>query len=817
VPGGVRRVSANRQPEALALRDRIEAALGRWGRFVYRRAGWVIALVLLATGVFATQLRHFYLDASTEGFFHADDPIRVQYDAFREAYGRETLILVALRPRDGVFERGFLERLRSMHQEIEDEVPLLAEITSLVNARDTRGYEDRLEVGDFLEDWPESPEALAGLAARARANPMYRNNLLSEDGTLTTIAIETQAYAVDEDFDALTGFDVESAGVEDAREEPPRFLTNEDDQRIAAALHQVLDRHRGEDLEIFVAGSPMFTARLAAKMLADMRLFTGLSIALIALFLGLLFRRLGAVVLPLVTVALTVVTTLALMAATGTPLMPPTQIIPSFLLAVGVGGAVHLLAIFYQARRRGEDEENAVVYALAHSGLPIIMTCLTTAGGLLSFIPAALRPISHFGTFTPIGVIASLFFTLTLLPAMIAVFPMSTAVAREENTASQRLLLRIGSFSTRRASLVIAVWAVILIGACVGLTRLVLGHHMLEWFPKRDPIYQATTLLNEELGGGVSYELLVVSGEENGFHDPELLSKVDRVQRHAEAFTHAGVTVGKTLALTDVVKETHKALNANRDEFYVIPGSRALIAQELLLFENAGSDDVEDFVDSQFSSGRISVRVPFVDGATYTPYLDILIPEIQRMLGPGASVEVTGMLRLLSNTITAALKTMLRSYLSALIVITLLMVMLIGGLGMGLVSMIPNLAPIVFTLGLMGWLGVPLDMFTLMIGTIAIGLAVDDTIHFMHNFRRYFQASGDADVAVERTLTGAGQAMLFTSLVLATGFMVYTQAYMLHLFSFGLLTATAIVMAFIADVTLAPALMKKLARAPVGV
>jgi predicted RND superfamily exporter protein len=304
----------------------------------------------------------------------------------------------------------------------------------------------------------------------------------------------------------------------------------------------------------------------------------------------------------------------------------------------------------------------------------------------------------------------------------------------------------------------------------------------------------------------------VDTGRENGFKDPDFLRRLDAVQKFVLQFEHDGLRAKKTLALTDVVKETHRALNENRDAFYAIPAERRLVSQELLLFENAGSDDVEDFVDSQFSSGRVTVRIPMVDGARYNPYLEALLPELERILGPDVQITSTGLIRLLGNTVTAALQTMIRSYISAFIVITVLMIALIGRLRMGLVSMIPNLSPIVVALGLMGWLGIPLDMFTLLIGTIAIGLAVDDTIHFMHNFRRYFEQTGDPHLAVQRTLQSAGQAMLFTTLVLVSGFLVYTQAYMNNLFAFGTLTATAIAVAFVADVTLAPALVTALSR-----
>jgi predicted RND superfamily exporter protein len=181
--------------------------------------------------------------------------------------------------------------------------------------------------------------------------------------------------------------------------------------------------------------------------------------------------------------------------------------------------------------------------------------------------------------------------------------------------------------------------------------------------------------------------------------------------------------------------------------------------------------------------------------------------DFPTILGDEVEITVTGLMSLAGRTINAVIRSMSRTYLVAFLVITPLMVLLIGNLRIGLLSMVPNLSPILLTLGLMGWLGIPLDAFTLLIGCIAIGLAVDDTIHFMHNFRRYFARSGDVRRAVTETLESTGVAMLFTTLVLSTGFFIYMLSSMHNLFNFGLLTGFTIIMAFLGDVILAPALM----------
>ena len=184
----------------------------------------------------------------------------------------------------------------------------------------------------------------------------------------------------------------------------------------------------------------------------------------------------------------------------------------------------------------------------------------------------------------------------------------------------------------------------------------------------------------------------------------------------------------------------------------------------------SGSDDLEDFVDSQFSMARFTIKVPFKDAYKYSRF----IPQVQDYFKenlPDVDVEFTGMMMLLVQVFSSSIRTMAKSYTTALLVITILMVLLIGKFRIGLVSIIPNLFPILLMLGMIGWMSFPLDLFTMMIASIAIGLAVDDTIHFLHNFRRYYEHSGDPELAVHQTLQSTGRAMLVTSVVLSIGFL----------------------------------------------
>jgi predicted RND superfamily exporter protein len=253
-------------------------------------------------------------------------------------------------------------------------------------------------------------------------------------------------------------------------------------------------------------------------------------------------------------------------------------------------------------------------------------------------------------------------------------------------------------------------------------------------------------------------------------------------------------------------------LHEDRPEFYAIPEDPELLAQELLLFENSGTDDLTELVDSQFQSGRFTILLPYFPPFAFLGFIDSVERAFAETFSADVKVHPTGVVTLFARTLRAMMSSLIRSYVLALALITPLMFLLLGSLRGGTAAMVPNLAPIIITLGFMGWTRIPLDLFTLLIGSIAIGLAVDDTIHFMHHFRKRFDIHWDARLAVRETLQTTGRALLTTSVVLSLAFFTYTFASLTNLAIFGLLTGFTIVTAFIADIGVSPALMELATR-----
>ncbi len=790
------------------VRDRIEAWFERFAAGIFRHRFSTLTIMCIMIGTLLSQLPRVSIDTSTEGFLHAKDPALVAYNAFRDQFGRDEVIIVAIQP-ENVFDMNFLRTLKRLHGDLEEKVPHVDDITSLINARDTRGNQDELIVEDLLAQWPESEQALAQVRQRAQANPIYRNLLLSEDGRFTTVIVRTHTYSGgDDDEDVLDGFEDASPGQAAAAGVKP-YLTDRENSEAVFAVKDVVGEYRDKGLIIYLAGSPVVTHFLKQSMMTDMRRFLAMAAVAVSICLFVMFRRISGVVLPMIVVLLSLSSTISIMALTDTPIKVPTQILPSFLLAVGVGTSVHILAIFFHHFQRHRDKQKAIVYAMGHSGLAVVMTNITTATGLMSFSTADVAPIADLGIFAGIGVLLAFIYTVTLLPALLAIVPLKAhprMAASSDGDAMDRLLAGVAQFATTRPLAILIVSMLILASAIAAATQIRFSHYPLAWLEPENPIRVATTTIDRELRGSMNLEVIIDTKKENGLYEPEFLRRLESAVRHMETVVYGDVYIGKAWSLPTILKEIHQALNENRPAYYAIPDNRDLIAQELLLFENSGSDDLEDVVDSQFSKVRVTMKAPFTDAVKYSRLIDDAESYFESHF-PQAAITTTGMIPLLAQTFTHSIYSLAKSYATALVVISILMVLLIGRLRIGLLSMVPNLTPIMLTMGMIYLFGYPMDLFTMLVASIAIGLAVDDTIHFMHNYRRYYDRSGDPAKAVHQTLRSAGRAMLVTTIVLAIGFFVLAFSRLTNIHNFGVLTGITIITALLADYFLAPALM----------
>jgi len=796
-------------------RERIEDGLGAWAHCIFRFR-WLAAIAMLAaTGALATYIPSIELKMSAEDFLFEDDPVRATYDRFKEEFGQDQLAMLAIEP-PAVFDLAFLEKLRSFHDDLENEVLYLEDITSLINVRSVYGHGDELVVGDLLDEMPSSQAELDALRERVMSTPSYiSSGVISEDGRATSVLVEMATYSSLEpdgaDPDFLTGFGDDDA-IEDsslggeAKPGKRPFLTSAENSKLIESILSVVERHDAPDFKIRAAGSPLLTYQLTLEMSHDVPRFFGGGLLVIGFLLVLLFRRISPVFLCLLVVVPAELSTFGLAAVLGIPFSSVSQLVPSFLLAVGVGYAVHLLTIFFRDLSANRSRLESLEHALRHSGLPIIMTALTTATGVLSFLAAKMQPIAEMGLLSALGVGVTLTYAMVFLPALLAILPLEAGKSHE-TPRLDAFLSGLAAGAARHPWPIVGGCALLALSALVAMTQLRVASDPISWFPEDHPFRVASDYITDTFGGSRNLELVIDVGAENGLHEPETMNRIESLDHLVADLRESGAALTHTASIVDIAKETHQALNANDTAFYAIPQERRLLAQELLLFENGGSDDLEKVVDSSFSKARYSIRITWDDGADTANFLEESEHRFHEAVGPDARLLITGMAAVIARTVAATRESMLGSYALALALITPLMILLIGSLRAGLVSMVPNLVPILLTLGMMALADIPIDMFTLLAGCIAIGLAVDDSIHFISSFRRYLALGHDPIEAVERTMQSTGRALLFTSIVLTTGFLVLTLSAMLNLRQVGALTAFAVAAAFLLDVTVTPALL----------
>ena len=786
----------------MILHKRCEIFFRESTSFIYHNKWWFLALIVLFTAGMASQLGKLEVDTRDESFFHKTDPALIAYNNFRDNFGQDEIFVIALQPEQGL-DTAFFKTLYSLHRKLEQDVPYLDEIKSLVNGRIVRSDENTLYVEELFPQPPQNEEETARIKKLIDQYPLYENFLISGDRSLVSIIIKAQAVKEQDTEQVLAGFDQEEEKTGD------RYLSNAESKKITNAIQNIIDTYRSPELKIFFTGTPAVVTALENAIEHDLATIMPLSLLLIVFFLVLLYRRVSGVLYPLFIVLLSLVATFGFMGMARLPITLVSQILPSFLLIVGIADSVHILTIFYRNLERCGDKQQAIIDAVSLAGLPVLMTSLTTACGLLSFAWTDMATIAQLGWAAPVGITLALVYTIVLLPILIAFFPMRPSKKNGQvkaNSATDRIFGRIAEITTHHPWHITLVFIFLSIAALYGTFGLRFSHNISTWFPDDAPIRISTDTLDAANGGSIMLEGLIDTGQENGLYTPEFLRRLDQAVTEVSNLDVAGIRAGKVWSLSDILKETNRALHGGQEAAYTLPTSRELVAQELMLFESSGSDDLKDFADSSFRTARFSIMAPFDDAVLYARYTT-RVQEYLTELFPEATVSLTGKIKLFVRIVNNALTTMAESYSISLIIITLLMIIMVGRIKIGLLSMVANVTPILCILGLMGLKNIPLDLSTMLVGSIVLGIVVDDTIHFLHHFRRAFDETGKVELAVRETLMSTGRAMFITSMVLCGGFFIYMVGELANNIRFGMICGFAVIFALMADFFMVPALL----------
>ena len=793
-----------------------------WSDLVITYPKRALAMVVLFTLACASQIWFIQFDSSIEGYLEHDDPAIVQLIEARQEFGHGEMILVTMQA-DDLFAPAQLQILKNLHEQLEQQVPWVDTVTSLVNARVLSADEDSLYINDLLEPFPKTQAEREAMRAKALSNPLYRNLLISEDGRFTTIAIKPLAYLVDtsnlsdDSFDSLdldtdfgADFDADMTAQDLSSDDTSTMgerVTESQLNQISNAVKNIVAQYQTPGQTLYIGGMPVITETLVDTMVWEMLTFMPIAIVTIALMMVLLFRRRHGVMLPMMTVGLTLITTFGIICALRVPIQTTMTILPSFLLTVSVGAAVHLLSLFFRAYDAGTDKVQALREALIHTRTPIIFTSLTTAVGLLSFAGSPMVALARLGLFSAVGISVALVYTLTLIPAIIC---LQKIPRKEQAMPSPKVTALVNgavSLSTRHP-ISILLFSVLITGAAISsLQHLKFSHNPMKWMSPDAEINQAVQAIDNNMGGSISVDIILDTGVDEGLYEPEFLRQLDQFSHWLNHYQSGPVYVAKVTGLNDIIKESHQVLNSDNPEFYRIPERADVVANELFLLQQSGPDELEPMLDSAFRSTRLTVIMPWLDTLHYLPFIEDIERKAEQIFSQQIQITMTGMVPVMGTTLDHVISTTAESYIIAFALISIMLILLLRSLRYGLLAMVPNLSPILITMGLMYLLQIPLDMFTILVASIAIGIAVDDTVHFMYHCKHNYQRCGDMPMSIHGALDTSGRAMLTTSAILSLGFAMLMWSELINLFNFGMLIGITVILALVADFLLAPALM----------
>jgi predicted RND superfamily exporter protein len=767
--------------------------IGKLAELIIRFRVPIILVLTVASVLAAYYYRKVPRDPSVEAMVLEDDPDLVAYKQFKEIFGNDEFILIVTQVPD-IFDTAFMEKVESLRTAVE-QIPHIKDAVAYTNVKTIRGTreetEDGTEYGFVVEklipEIPRSPEAMAALRSRALAETDYAGSLYSHDGR--TLAIMARLAPLTAETD-----------------------TTETRTLITQAARELVAKAPYDTETWYVAGVPVLKSDLVETQKRESKKFEIMIFLLLTLMLYIILRTISGTLVTLIAVQASIFMLMAAHYFSGIPLTMVSSILTPLMMVYGVSSSVHIQT-HYALRSRGViNPRSALVASVAVTFIPCLFNSATTAVGFGSNMISTIKPISEFAMFASAGIAISFLLSFLLIPTILSFFKKpgrSTHNAHEKGLRVHVLegIIRLVQAHHRK---IVVVTILLMAVSVYGMTLIKVETKLLEYFKKDSPIRTAYDFIETNLTGISAIEVMIDTGKKDGMKDPEVIAALEKL---ADTLRESEPDLAPPMSLENFYKRINQALNAEDPAFRTIPQSRQEAGQYLMLYSMSGSEsDLYNFTSRDYRYGRLSTRiVKTLSSSELQELVERLKSQVsvifEDLSKKGVSVHATGSAVLYANMNSSLILGQLESFGLSLLLVSIMMILVAGEIGLGLVSLLPNLMPIIMTMGIMGFMGYSLDSTTTMIAPIALGMAVDSTIHFMVRFRREYLARGDYQLAANETVRLIGRAMIGTSMPLAAGFFVLTTSEFLPVFVFGLLSGIVVLLAMAFDLILTPIVM----------
>lgn len=755
-------------------------------RFVVAHRYVVVAgtlALVVASGIFATRL---HKDTSANAYIEPGNPALLYRERVIDTFGLKEPIVVAIRSSapGGVLNEPSLRWVRVLVERLEA-VPNIDtdRITSLVSRSSIAGGVDGLEVSPLLPAGDIDAATIRKLRAAIDDSPIYHGTLVSNDRTATIVAAEL----LDEKLNA-------------------------DTYQAVLALTRELPKVDG--VEVFVAGAGAITGYFSSYIDRDAGRLVPFTAIAVSIVLFCAFFTIRSAALPMLIAVATVVVTLGVMAASGVAFYAITNGMVVVLIGIAVAEPMHVFGEYYALVRERPDESNAnlIIAAMTDVWRPIALTSLTTVVGFFSlWATSTMPPIRYFGLFGALGVIVAWLLTVTWLPATMAMLSRRPSrLMRPVDVGAAdpvgRAMLALGSAVIRRPRTILLVTSVVSALALMAASRVIVDHARIENFNSSEPLYIADREINRTLAGTNFLDIVVESQADDGILTPETLNRLDALQGYVR--TLGGV--GAVTSIADYIKQLNRAVDGGGAAAYRIPDDTSLIAQLMLTYQaSAPPTEFQSLIDS---NGRTALVRVWLRADRWSEQRKVVLATqkyIDReFAGAAVKATLTGRVMLDYEWVQSVASGHALSVLAATLSVLFMCIVIFRSIRDGLLCLAPLFVSVALVYAVMGLAGIWLGVATSMFASVAIGLGIDFAIHMIARARKAEGLTPDADARVLYVCQSTGRAVLFNATAVGIGFGILTLSAAPPIRMFGVLVATAIVGAFVAALTVLPALLK---------
>ena len=754
------------------MQDKEQERKYRRYRRISRLVLTALSLLMLFLGYRATKLQ---FDYDFEKFFPQEDADLVFYQEYRNTFENDNdFILIGVENYEGIFQQSFLKQVELFTEELRT-LPHLREVISPLEMKYFELGSMGIGFNQKAYFHPDAPE-------------LYREDSLRLTAIQEPIA---EMVSIPNNSIILVIKNIQ-------------FPSKEESDELATELQALVNSQPFD--EVHTLGKIMGQKTYIEVLKVEFLTFMLISIFVLIVFLIVAYRSAWGVLIPLATVLLAVIGSLGFMELSGTPLNMMTTLLPVIMLVVGMSDVIHLVSKYLEEIRMKRDKLTAIRNMLKKVGVATLLTSLTTALGFITLIGVNMEPIQDFGVFTAVGVLLAFVLSILFIPAIFMLIKTPKIVNDERlQNGWERGLGKLFLILSRNRKKVLIIYGLLTVVLLLGASRIQFDYYLMQDLDEHQPLMKDLRFFQKQFGGIRPFEMAIIPQKEYKVSDFEVMKELEKVTSYLDSTYGVNQLVSPALPY----KYLNKILRNGKSDYYKIPKSEkryTFLKEKIEPFK-------EKMVDHQLFSetekiGRINGRMVDPGSRTMLERNELLRNFIAEQVDTSiVQFKLTGTPAIIDESGRYVSRNIVIGLLIAFAIIALSMGVLFKSIKVALISLVPNIFPILLTAGFIGFAGIDLNMSTAIVFTIAFGIAVDDTIHFLSRYRQEMRMGSSNLIGLRRTFISTGKAIIITTIILLGGFGSLVFSDFLSTFYIGLFVCMTLISAVITDLTLLPMLL----------